>query len=175
MPQRGGGEKKGRKKIQILQTLEDFVTCIFKQHIACIPGTCPWACFCCFSFSLQSAQLPVYLQMPGLSTWTLWNPQTNYQSPVFCHWSNLTDIVKKSKLLKAEKSAWKIRWRVEQPYSKKEKKRERRGGGGRGRKRIPSKNALLLWQCSSAMEATDSLLSMECWTVCHPGANTRRK
>lgn len=97
------------------------------------------------SLSLQSTQLPVYLQMPGLSTGTLWNPpQTNCQSPVFRHPSNLTDSVKKSKPLKAEKSAWKIGWRVEQPYSKKEKKKK---GKDMGEGEEEEKGSLLKMHC----------------------------
>lgn len=67
-----------------------------------------------YALDLASAAFPLHLLlchqpnylfiwMPHLPARTLLNPpQTNYQSPVFCHLSNLTDTVKKSKLLTAE-------------------------------------------------------------------------
>lgn len=80
--------------------------------------------------SLQSTKLPVYVETPSLPPWTLLNPsQTNYQSPVFRHPSNLTDTVKKSKLLKAEQVSLKNRMKSWTAIFNKGGGREKTKGG----------------------------------------------
>lgn len=164
-------QKKGRKKIQIPQTLEDFIPRICKEHRVPPSGDRPWILLLqpfLYIFLLCNQPNYLFIRTPRLPTWTLLNrPQTNYQSPVFCHLSNLTDTVKKSKLLTAEQVSLKNRMKNWTAIFNKNRKRGRGGGRTNSFWKL-----LLLWPRSWATEATDVLFRGQRWTVCHPGAST---